>query len=829
MQSRQNSRIKSLWVLTTRSATFGTLFVFIACGPSTRLGRSLESPTQGQSAVLQERHVEERPEVAVVVRAGDPLAGLALVLSVNTTARELIAFVALLEVRLERAALKFKVHPSVDTIAIVGPILGSEDAEKLIKAIDGSVRKEVQNSEVRSASFREHFAKQLELFRATELAVERRGCLADTFEPSTLALEENDESIKKLEALRRQVFSRINARFGLVGSETVITKAIDTVENVEKWPNFTQSFGANLDAVQVSQSKSTPGRASLVVRTKDANRAFALAREMSNTRGDLAERIRARFPNLLFSVFRTSALSRGACLRIDLEEVKGSDSAEEGDLIEAARTLVDTIRDDSPLRDVSDFAKVQAVLEQPDPEIAARIAAEILLSKQDVEASDRFYIELGSKESSQRPLEQIQKYLREPSPHQRIETVTQIESGQGRMYALLASNCVPALEPPRLVGSSALFLSAITENFSGIDEVTLKPWVSPEGAGIVAYTGKMSPNETTFEQAERLGRALGRAVSSSIKNNESFWRTRSIAMERMGLKPSEGLWQAILSLAPEHPGLIAPEGVYSTLVALSPMELRERHLQWQKSALKLAVLSSDTPQASERIANTIARWRGPIGTLTNECHLDAIEPPLSRDIQIEFDPANAENAAVTVAVPLPPGEGAEAAYAQFLLRLFVQSKGVIDRISVDVPITTRPDVTLVGSTKRRGLIVTFGGSPEKGGIIVEALKRWFVDLGNGSIPSGFDYAGLEGWYRERETLRRTDPRQRLVELWKGTKLQAVTSDAGFRAYLRRAFSGGTLSIVRATPRPEKNIATPQSLPKQPPVKTRSRSKTAKGP
>jgi hypothetical protein len=297
----------------------------------------------------------------------------------------------------------------------------------------------------------------------------------------------------------------------------------------------------------------------------------------------------------------------------------------------------------------------------------------------------------------------------------------------------------------------------------------------------------------------------------------------------MGLKPSEGLWQAILSLAPEHPGLIAPEGVYSTLIALSPTELRERHLQWQKSAFKLAVLSSDTPQASERIANTIARWRGPIGTLTNECRLDKIEPPISRDIQVEFDPANSENAAVTVAVPLPPGEGPEAIYAQFLLRLLVQSKGVIERISVDVPILTRPEVTLVGSTKRRGLIVTFGGPPEKGGIIVEALKKWFVDLGNGSIPSGFDYAGLEGWYRERETLRRTDPRQRLVELWKGTKLQAATSDAGFRAYLRRAFSEGTRSFVRATPRPEKAIATPRSLPKQPPPKTRSRSKTAKGP
>jgi hypothetical protein len=825
----QNSRIKSLWVLTTKSATFGTLFALTACGPSTRLGHSSEPPTQGQSAVLQERHVEERPEVAVVVRFGDPAAGLALVLSVNTTARELLALVALLEVRLERAAVKFTVQPSVNTLAIVGPIFESDNTEKLIQAIDGSVRTKVQLSEVRTPSFRERFAKRVELFRATELEVDRRGCLGDTFESPSLTLVESDESIKKLEALRRQAFSRLNARWGIVGSEAVITKAIDTIENVEKWPSLTDSVENHLDTVQVLQAKSAPGRVSLVVRTKDSNRAFALAREMSNTRGDFAERIRARFPNLHFSVFRTSALSRGACLRVDLEELGDSDSALGGDLIEATNTLVDTIRDDSPLRDISDFAKVQAVLEQPEPAIAARIAAEILLSKQDSEAKDRFYVELRTKESSPRSLEQIQSYLRGPSIQQRIETVTQIESGQGRMYALLASHCVPALEPPRLVGSAALFLSAISETFSGVDGVTLKPWVSPEGAGIVAYTGKMSPDETTFAQAERLGRALGRAVTSSLKDNDSFWRTRSVAMERMGSKPSEGLWQAITSLAPEHPGLIVPEGVYSTLAALNPTELRERHLQWQRSALKLAVLSSDTPQASERIANTVAHWRGALGTGNITCRLEAIEPPISRDIELEFDPANTENAAVTVAVPLPPGEGPEAIYAQFLRRILVQPKGVIERISIDDPTVTRPEVTLVGSTQRRGLIIAVGGPPEKGVVIVDALKRLFVDLGNGSAPSVLDYAGLDGWYRERETLRRTDPRQRLVELWKGTKSQAGTSEAGFRAYLRRTFSEGTLTFVRATPRPEKAATTPRASTKQPPLKTRSRSKTAKGP
>jgi hypothetical protein len=161
--------------------------------------------------------------------------------------------------------------------------------------------------------------------------------------------------------------------------------------------------------------------------------------------------------------------------------------------------------------------------------------------------------------------------------------------------------------------------------------------------------------------------------------------------------------------------------------------------------------------------------------------------------------------------------------------LLTEPGGLLDTLSRDAQISVRFDATVVGGTKRRGLVVAVGTALEQADAAIDALKKLFAELGNGSKPATINYPELDAWYQEREYGRRSDPRQRLVELWSRTGVVPETSADSFRAYLRRAFTEGELMVVRATPKPEKAQVRPASSPVPSSPKSRGKAKSASRP
>lgn len=837
MLSRQPRRTHPFSVLPKRSASVAALLSVVACGPNARVPTRTEASNSGHSATLQERHVDERPEVAIIVRSGDPRAGLSLVLGAPVNVRDLFALSALYALRLEKAALPFEVRPSIDTIAIVGPLETAESTGKTVAVIDACVRTAVQPMELNSPRFGESFKRIADAYSVFERERERSACFDGssdrTFDPRSSDSSDRSVTVQALESLRRGIFSYNNARWGIVGDERTVATVVEAIEHGPAWSSVSKPKERRAFDSRARISKNAQNHATLIVKFPSVNQAFELQRGLSKSPNEVLEILAARCPRLRLGSVRSTSMIDGGCLRIDWDANAPLETNLEDEFVEAAQVVIDSIRANDLATEVSQFAKVQAVLEVSEAPLAAQLAAEISLSKDSTQiASNYFDVQLT--DAPKRSSEQLAVELLPPKfSANRIETVTQIESGQGRMYALLASPCIPTFEPKRLVGSAALFLSVAAERFSGFDGVTLEPWVSSEGAGLVASTGKLHWDESTQAQAERLGRALGRAASTLPVNNEAFFRARAETLVRLGSRPMPALWQAVQSLAPEHPGLVAPEGVYSTIEAISPEELRERQRYWQSGELRLAVSLSDTPAAADRIASVISRWRGVVSRSSGGCRLEAMEPATAGNVQLALESAKSGDAAVTVSIRLPAGDGTSAAYAQWLLRLMAASGGWLEGISVDAPGAMRLEATVVGGPKRRGLIIAIGGPTEKAESVAAAVSHLFRELGSGNVPGPLDYKSLDGWYRARELHRRSDPRKRLVELWTGPSTGVATpsepSEAGFRTYLRRAFTEGEVTIVRATAKPEKTQDPPRGQSKATLGKGRAREKAAHGP
>jgi hypothetical protein len=113
------------------------------------------------------------------------------------------------------------------------------------------------------------------------------------------------------------------------------------------------------------------------------------------------------------------------------------------------------------------------------------------------------------------------------------------------------------------------------------------------------------------------------------------------------------------------------------------------------------------------------------------------------------------------------------------------------------------DVAVVGGPVRRGLVLAVGVTDSQIEPVLGLVSTLFSDLGLGTKPEKLDYPALEQWHHARELRRLEEPTERLVELWSARSTSPKVTEAGFRAYLRRAFATNAPFVVRATSRPEK--------------------------
>jgi hypothetical protein len=768
---------------------------------------------EGGDAALEERHVEEKPEVAAIVREGDPRAGLALRIGVDSGVEDTLGLSALMASRLSGVVAHFQVEPGLDSVAVVGALeasnVSADELRAIVSALDSTLRATVQPSETEAPAFTSNLRRVVQQYLGTDWSLERQGCLGETTTERSLSLVATPDLAGRLERLRHHVFGRENARFGVVGSADIVSGVVHAVEGIPDWPSAEALRDARPAADGVDLVKASPEALSVLLRVGEAERIFALERELlGNAIGPQRLSV-SKLPGIRIRRVRASALRRGGCLRVDLEpsSLPSTDTSVAA-LLTAARLLVESASASPEVKsEWARLAMARAALEQSSSMSAAVLATEVSLSEAEPKRPDTVFVQLhssyGGVDVQGFGGYLLNQVLGNHAVEERIPTLVRIEPGQGKIHVLLASPCMPANEPKRLLGSTALFLSAIAEHYSGLEGVTLKPWVTSQGAGLFASTGKLHPKEPSDEQVERLGRVLGQAIAFLPDDNQLFWRQRATQLARLGPGRRPALWQAILALAPERPGLVIQEGTFDTVESVQPLELRERARLFASEELRAALVVSEAGTSVPRFERALMRWLGPLRGGAKRCPIATEVSALTGDLRLESGPVEQGDAPLTLTYVLPSAEPEDAIYAEWLQRLLDGSGGWLDRVSRAAHLAAEFDVAVVGGSGRRGLVLAVGVTESQLDAVLGAISTGFADLGRGVKPENWDLAPIEQWHRARELRRLSEPSERLVELWSARAPSPKVTEAGFLAYLRRAFASNKPFVVRATSKPEK--------------------------
>ncbi|MGC4069313.1 MAG: hypothetical protein QM784_32615 [Polyangiaceae bacterium] len=660
--------------MSSRSGSFHWYWVavFVAslpalhgCGGRASSGTALGG-RHGGDAALEERHIDEKPEVAAIVREGDPRAGLALRIGVDAGLEDTLALSALIASRLSGIGAIFQVEPGLDSVVAVGGIESSnvppEDLRTVVAALDSTLRATVTRGETEAPGFISSYRRVVQQYLGTDWLLNRRGCLGEASTVPGSALISTPDLAGRLERLRRRVFGRENARFGVVGSASVVAGIVHAVEGIPAWPSF-ESLGDVRPIVDgVELIKASPESLSVLLRVSEAERIFAMERELLGNASGPQQLSVAHLSGIRVSRVRASALRRGGCLRVDLApSAEPSTDTSVAALLSAARLLVESASASLDVK--SEWARLamsRAAIEQASSIGAAALATEVSLSESETNRKDTVFVQLrslnGGLDVQGYGAYLLNQVLGNLPQEERIPTLVRVEPGQGKIHVLLASPCMPANEPKRLLGSTTLFLSAIAEHYSGLEGVTLKPWVTSQGAGLYGSTGKLHPKEPSDDQVERLGRVLGQAIAFLPDDNQLFWRQRANQLARLGPGRRPALWQAVLALAPERPGLVFQEGTFETVESAQPLELRERARLFATEELRAALVVSETGTSVPRFERALMRWLAPLRGGAKRCPVEAGGPVLTGDMRVESGPIEQGDAPLTVSLVLPSVE-----------------------------------------------------------------------------------------------------------------------------------------------------------------------------
>jgi hypothetical protein len=445
-----------------------------------------------------------------------------------------------------------------------------------------------------------------------------------------------------------------------------------------------------------------------------------------------------------------------------------------------------------------------SVVEEADPRRAAALAALLAMSRETKKDLDRFRIEIdaGSQLETSHPTSEQQRMLAEIAtsalPLGTLPLVHVVERGQGSLYALVASPCAAWKESGKTVGATGLLIRAIASRYHEIHAVTIDPWISANGVGLIAHTRRLSVEETPAQQAARLGEALGRVLATLRLEPNDLWRTRNDLLPRLGPGPRPALWHALQALSPQYPGLVLPEGTFASIQAVSLGELQERRGELLRMPLRLAVLENDGAEQGGVLRHALMRWLSLLRLETDQCPVLTQQEALQAgEHRIESRFPDPDDAAVTIAMTLPALLPSDEAHADLLLRMLNRPSGWLAQRMRDNKIVASVAARVVGGSQRRGLVVAIGATPSSIDAATASIRELFKELGTATLPQPSNIAEAIAETQQANRIRRMDPRVRLEDLWLSRGRIEGLDDVSFRNYLKRAFAGSNMLLVRS--------------------------------
>lgn len=181
-----------------------------------------------------------------------------------------------------------------------------------------------------------------------------------------------------------------------------------------------------------------------------------------------------------------------------------------------------------------------------------------------------------------------------------------VEVGQGELWALLGSPCASAHEGAGDAGLAAVAAAALART-PGEDGVTLEPWASSVGIGLLAHAAPR-PGETPTDLARRIGDVLGRRALATIPSNDALAEARGEALSRLPPASTSLLQSAIIAIAPAHPSWIEPNGTLESVARIGGEATELRLASLRAGPIRLAILANDGEPQIDAVARAVERW-----------------------------------------------------------------------------------------------------------------------------------------------------------------------------------------------------------------------------
>ena len=778
----------------------------------------LTGAPSGSLARIEVQRSDTRPRLTLVTRDGDPVPAVAAVVVTRLGSGLTTALSAVTESRLRAAG--FDVDMRVDRDAFRARLL-VPDAARLrpfFAALASAARTPVAAGSAETALA----AQRLAALRRHPLDAPELGPIAACTGALGLAPGEavpdvaSEAGARSVEEARRSALEAGAMAVAAVGPVAFTRAAAKALAGSSGWPTgagIAEDGGPAGDSVGVYVSPGLDQRSariSVAVRVGDPSLAAAAAERLGEPDGALLSRLRMLPEPWRAVQIAGAARSAGGCVGVTIEtsEISAGHAFEEPAAIAAAiarREITGALAAGG-----AGAIAGRQILTATDPrEAASRAAWWSMAGGGPVEP--RWATALGAPPSDRGPREasasadaakfraELERALAMTSGAERRLTV---ERGQGEMWMLLASPCGVAEEGARDAGLGGLAVLAAIEAERRAGGVTLEPWISADGIGVVAHAPFRDERETPSGLARRVADAASRALTAAAPSAVSLATARAAALdhlERVAGYQGVALDALAPAIAPDHPSWVEPFGSFRRVVEATGEGVRARARALAAGPLRLAVIANGDAGQAAVAADAVDRWLSP-ASAPRVCRAGSASAAHAGHVDLHLpDGAPLAQGLVGAALPLAPRHGPYA-YRDLAAITAAALEGPGGLLASALALAgATATARIAGGSRAPTLIVDVRAPSENLAAAVSDVKALLVRLPTAASDADLARAASIVDRRERDAAR--DPRRRLVDLWSGRgPVTAPPSLSGWRAFLAAALREPALIVVEAKPR-----------------------------